>query len=119
MISYKGTKSVFATNWTEGIHKVVTILFEDITYMYNFYFLSLSPFMYFQVREVRTSDDTMLTVKIMMFYQMKDVLTMVTFFFLDIKKFFDFCGVIISLSVLSDVKVIILFHCLINPWYRN
>ncbi|RUS83910.1 hypothetical protein EGW08_008324, partial [Elysia chlorotica] len=31
---------------------------------------------YYNVREVRTSDDTMLTVKIMMFYQMKDVLVM-------------------------------------------
>ena len=30
-----------------------------------------------QVREVRTSDDTMLTVKVMLFYQMKDILKMV------------------------------------------
>ncbi|GFS26910.1 POU domain protein [Elysia marginata] len=31
---------------------------------------------YYNVREVRTSDDTMLTVKIMMFYQMEDILKM-------------------------------------------
>lgn len=31
---------------------------------------------YYNVREVRTSDDTMLTVKVMMFYQMEDVLRM-------------------------------------------
>ena len=36
-----------------------------------------SQFFYFQVKDVRTNDDTMITVKLMLFYEMKDVLKMV------------------------------------------
>lgn len=34
-----------------------------------------------QVNEVRTSDDTMLTVKVMLFYEIVDILKMVCIFF--------------------------------------
>ena len=37
---------------------------------------------YYNVREVRTNDDTMLTVKLMIFYQLKDIITMVRDIFL-------------------------------------
>ena len=33
---------------------------------------------FFQVREVRTTDDTLLTVKLMIFFELKDIIEMVS-----------------------------------------
>ena len=48
--------------WTKGYIKIIYIkLFVD-----------------FQVKDVRTNDDTMITVKLMLFYELKDILKMVS-----------------------------------------